>query len=350
MQKHSILFFALALLAQTAFAQTGKPEYEVAAIGFYNLENLFDTINDPDKNDEDFTPQGKLLWNSEKYVPKQANMAKVISQLGTELTPDGVAVLGVAEIENRKVLEDLVAQPALRGRNYQIVQHEGPDERGIDVAVLFQPKYFTLTGSRSVRVDLLDPKTGAPDRTRDILLVSGTLPGGEALHIMVGHWPSRRGGEAKSAWMRAAAAGVCRRLVDSLQTVDNQAKIVVMGDLNDDPTNKSVADVLRGRPNPKRMEEGDLYNPMHDFFKAGQGTMAYRDAWSLFDQMLVSKPFVSQKAGGWQFHKAVVFRRDWLLQAEGQYKGYPLRTFDGDLFINGYSDHLPVYFFALKKK
>lgn len=344
----SLILFAFALLAQPVFSQ--KPEYEVTSIGFYNLENLFDTIDDPDKNDADFLPTGKLLWNSEKYKAKQANMAKVIAELGTELTPDGVAVLGVAEIENRRVLEDLVAQPAIASRNYQIVQIEGPDERGIDVGVLYQPKYFALAGAKSVRVDLTDPKTGEVDRTRDILLVSGSLPGGEALHIMVGHWPSRRGGEGKSAWMRAAAAGVCRALVDSLQTVDPQAKIVVMGDLNDDPTNKSITEVLRGRSNPKRMEASDLYNTVYDFYKAGQGTMAYRDAWSLFDQVLISKPLVSQRVGGWQFYKAVVFRRDWLVQAEGQYKGYPFRTFDGDLFINGYSDHLPVYFFMLKKK
>ncbi len=344
----------LALLAccQNLHSQAqaqSKPEYQAACIGFYNLENLFDTINNPVKFDDDFTPGGKLLWNSEKYISKQGQLAKVISQLGTEIVPDGVGILGVAEIENDTVLRDLVAQPALRARNYQIVWHEGPDERGIDCALLYQPKYFTLTGSQSIPLVLVDA-SGKRDFTRDMLVVSGTLPGGEALHVMVAHWPSRRGGETGSAPGRVLAAASARHVADSLQKLDPNAKIVFMGDLNDDPDNDSVFKVLRGKPNPKRMDPTDFYNPMYDFYKAGQGTMAYRDAWSLFDQVMVSKALVSQHVGGWQFFKALVFREQWLLQTDGQYKGYPHRTFNGDLFVNGYSDHLPVYCFLLKKK
>jgi endonuclease/exonuclease/phosphatase family metal-dependent hydrolase len=344
-----IAFIIFSLTLQMLSAQE-KAEYNVASIGFYNLENLFDTINDPTINDEEFLPKGKNLWNTPKYISKMANMAKVISELATELNPDGVGILGVAEIENRKVLEDLSAEPLLAKRNYKIVHHNSPDERGIDCALLYQEKYFTLLGSKALKLKLINPKDSSEDFTRDILLVSGQLPGGEKLHVMVGHWPSRSGGESKSAPARIAAAQLVRNTIDSLQAIDINAKIVFMGDLNDDPVNKSCSQVVRGRANPKKMDKTDMYNPMYDEFKNGNGTMAFRDAWSLFDQMMVSKPLVSKKVGGWQFFKAIVWRKDWLITSEGQYKGYPYRTFSNGNFINGYSDHLPVYFFILNKK
>lgn len=340
---------ALLLSFATICAAQQKDEFKVAAIGFYNLENLFDTLDNPTTNDADFLPGGRLLWNTPKYISKQANMAKVIAQLGTELNPDGVAILGVAEVENRKVLEDLVAQEALKSRQYKIVHYDSPDERGIDCGLLYQPKYFKVLGSKAYPVALKDPKTGVVDFTRDILYVSGTFDG-EPMHLMVGHWPSRRGGESGSAWMRAEAAGVCRHIADSLRTIDPYAKIVVMGDLNDDPNNKSVTKVLNAKGSADDLAAGEMYNPMYDFFKNGNGTMAFRDAWSLFDQMILSQGLVHKKTGGWQLYKAVVFRQPWLLQTEGAFKGYPFRTFVGDIFINGYSDHLPVYLFLLKKK
>lgn len=342
------ILFSLLLLPLSVFSQQNA-DYKVASIGFYNLENLFDTLDTPDTNDADFLPGGRLIWNTEKYVSKQHNMAKVISQLGTELSPDGVALLGVAEIENRKVLEDLVAQPELKSRKYQIVHYDSPDERGVDVGLLYQPKYFVPLGSKAVPVVLKDPKTGDKDFTRDILYVAGTFDG-EPVHVMVGHWPSRRGGEAGSAWMRAAAAQVCKNLADSLKKVDPNAKIIVMGDLNDDPDNKSLTEVLKARRTTEDLRADELYNPMYDQFKSGNGTLAYKDSWNLFDQIIVSKGFVNKKTGGWQLYKAMVFRQPWLLQTEGAFRGYPFRTFVGDIFINGYSDHLPVFLYFLKRK
>ena len=344
----AIALIAFFCLPELMIAQPGK-EYKVASIGFYNLENLFDTIDSPTSNDVDFLPQGRLFWNTEKYVSKMANMSKVISQLATELSPDGVAMLGVAEVENRKVLEDLVAQPELKGRHYQIVHYDSPDERGIDVGFLYQSQYFQMLGSRAVPVTLKDPKTGVVDFTRDILYVAGMFDG-EPLHVMVGHWPSRRGGEAGSGWMRAAAAGVCKYLSDSIQAKDPNAKIVIMGDLNDDPDNKSLTQTLKARRSADDLKPGELYNPMYDLYKNGDGTLAYKDSWDLFDQMIVSKGLVNKTTGGWQLYKAHVFRQPWLLQTEGAFRGYPFRTFVGDIFINGYSDHLPVYLFFLKKK
>lgn len=340
---------ALILLPLLVFAQENRDNYKVAAIGFYNLENLFDTLDSPNTNDADFLPNGRLLWNTQKYVAKQANMAKVIALLGTELNPDGLAIMGCAEVENRKVLEDLVAQPALKARNYKIVHFDSPDERGIDCGLLYNPKYFTVTGSRAVPVPLKNPKDTTIDFTRDILYVTGRLDG-EPLHIMVCHWPSRRGGEKASEWARMAAATRCKQLADSIRTKNPEAKVIVMGDLNDDPNNKSLTEGLNSRGKLDDVKPGDFYNLMFDHFRQGNGTLAYRDAWNLFDQMLVSKPLVNKKSGGWQVYKSMVFKEPWLLQTEGAFRGYPFRTYVGDIFINGYSDHLPVYFFLLKKK
>lgn len=344
--KNAITFIAGLLFSLHLFAQKG--EFKVAAIGFYNLENLFDTLDSPTTNDADFLPGGRLHWTSEKYWSKQGNMAKVISQLATEKTPDGLALLGVCEIENRSVLEDLVAHPLLKSRNYQIVHYESPDERGIDVGLLYQPKYFTVTGSKSIPVMLFD-KDSARDYTRDVLYVSGQFDG-EPLHVLVNHWPSRSGGESASAWRRGEAARMCRQVVDSLIALDPNAKIILMGDLNDDPNNKSLTQVLRAVRSTDKMKAGEMYNPMYDLFMNGEGTLAYRDAWNLFDQTVLSRGLVWKKAGGWQFFKPVVFRQPWLFQEEGAFRGYPLRTFVGDIFLNGYSDHLPVYIYLIRKK
>lgn len=340
------LFF-LTISAAALSAQNNA--YKIAAIGFYNLENLFDTIKSPNTNDAEYLPAGRLKWNTAKYVSKQRNMAKVISQLATEKTPDGVAILGVAEIENRKVLEDLVAEPELKDRNYQIVHYESPDPRGIDCAFLYNPAYFRLAGSKAVTVPMMDPATGDRRTSRDVVYMAGEFDG-ELIHLMVGHWPSRRGGEKNTAWARMACARKCRELSDSICAVQPGAKIFIMGDLNDDPSSKSLIEGLKALKSTKELNDDcDLYNPMYAMYKDGNGTLAYRDAWSLFDQIIISRPLVNKEAGGWQMHRTVVFRQPWLLQAGGAFAGYPFRTFVGDAFINGYSDHLPVYLFLLKK-
>jgi hypothetical protein len=345
----AFIFFlklAFGLTAQTNASSASM--YKVACVGFYNLENLFDTLDDPLINDRDFRPDGKLLWNTDKYWSKQANLAKVIAQLGTEVNPDGLALLGVCEVENRTVLEDLVAQPPLKSRNLQVVHIDGTDERGIDCALLYHPGYFVLEGAQSVPVLLLDQRTGERDFTRDILLVSGLLDG-ERIHVMVCHWPSRRGGERASAWARAAAADRCKALADSIRQREPMAKIMVMGDLNDDPTNKSLTKHLQAAADVQSVPEDGFFNTMYTHFKEGNGTLAYRDSWNLFDQILVSRSMIGIQQGGWSFYRSVVFRKPWLIQAEGTFKGYPFRTFSGDTFINGYSDHLPVYVVLIKK-
>ena len=329
------------------FASAQKNKYKISAIGFYNLENLFDTIDAPDIRDTEFTPHGSKLWNTEKYNEKLHNMAKVISLMATDKSKDGVAILGVSEIENRTVLEDLVKQPAIAKRRYGIIHFDSNDRRGIDLAILYQPKYFTPTNAKPVPVNIYSGTKKI--FTRDILFVSGLFYG-EKIHILVNHWPSRRGGESKTAPWRAAAAMECKKITDSLTAIDPMAKVIIMGDLNDDPISPSVKKVLKAKARKNKVKEGELYNTMAQFYHRGIGTTAYRDAWSLFDQIILSYGWLPEEQDGIRFYKAHIFNKGFLIQKKGHFKGYPKRTFAGNEFLHGYSDHFPVYIYVVKKK
>ena len=343
--KQLLLSFLFFLFLQTAFSQ--KQDYKVACVGFYNFENLFDTIDSPDTDDSEFLPNGLRKWTGEVYAEKLKNLARVISELGTDVTPDGPAILGVAEVENQLVLEDFVKQEKVAGRHYKIVHYESPDHRGIDVGLLYQPKYFEVTASQAVPLMIYDEK-GERIFTRDILFVSGKLDG-EPLHILVNHWPSRRGGEAATRPLRNAAAMICKNIKDSLMNLDPSAKVIVMGDLNDDPNSPSVKKVLAATASKDKVKEGGFFNPMEAFFDQGFGTMAYNDAWSLFDQIIISEGLTREKQNGYRYLKAQVYSKPYLIQKTGQFKGYPFRTFDFDNYIGGYSDHFPVCLFLVKR-
>jgi len=345
--------FILALLLATTvvgslFSQEGKKDYLVSGIGFYNLENLFDTLIDLDTNkilQEDFTPNGKKVWTSEHYQEKLVNMAKVISELGTEVIPDGLAILGVSEVENKSVLEDLVKAESIRKRGYKVVHYDSPDKRGIDVGLLYNPTYFKVVSSKSFSLRSVDTTF----YSRDQLLVSGVL-NGEKIHVIVAHWPSRRGGEKRSKPRRASAAKLGRMIVDSLQKNDPNTKVFYMGDLNDDPTDESVNTHLRGIGKEDRVHKGDLFNPWESYYKKGIGTLAYRDAWNLFDQILVSKSLLGKDYSSLKLYKSKIFNKAYLKNAEGRYKGYPFRTYSFGTYIGGYSDHFPVYMFLIKEQ
>lgn len=324
-----------------------QKEYKVALVGFYNLENLYDTINDPNTSDEEFLPEGKKNYTGAVYMDKLGHLSEVISQIGTDIHPDGLAILGLAEIENEAVLKDLASTEKLKSRNYQIVHYDSPDERGVDVAFYYNPKYFTPQYSAPLFVPIFNTD-GTPRKTRDILYVKGLL-GGETIHLMVGHWPSRRGGEEASAPSRAAAAGVCKKIVDSLVALNADAKIVIMGDLNDDPVSPSVAKVLGAKADKQQVQQGGLYNPWHAPYKQGVGTLAYNDSWNLFDQIIVSSGFLDKNQDGFFYKEAHIFSKPWMTQASGRYKGYPKRTYDFDKYAGGYSDHFPTYIVLLSK-
>jgi predicted extracellular nuclease len=343
----NVLVINIKTQAQTTGKTSTGNKYKVAVIGFYNLENFYDTLNNSTIDDEEFLPKGPKNYNSQIYWDKVGKLATVISEMGVEITKDGPALLGVAEIENDTVLKDLVRHPKITDRNYQIVHYNSKDARGIDVGFLYNPKYFKVLESKALFVQL---PSGSKDAyyTRDILWVKGTLDG-ETIHLYVNHWPSRRGGEERSAPARETAAQVAKNHIDSIAAADGYQKVVLMGDLNDDPTNASITQVLKAKPKQDLVKEGGLFNPWTDLYKKGIGTLAYQDAWGLFDQILISHAWLSRQQNGFFYLRQQIFNKEYLTENQGRYKGYPMRTWDGNFYRGGYSDHFPTYLIMAKK-
>lgn len=344
----SLLVILLCFYAFAKAQQTNK--YRAHTIAFYNVENLFDTINDPITYDDDRTPEGKDHWTETIYQDKVSNIARVIADIGADFTKNSPAIIGLAEIENRKTVEALANDPQLLPKDYGIVHYDSPDRRGIDVALLYQKRLFKpLSTSKH---ELLIYEIDNPSKrkfTRDQLLVSGLLDG-DMIHIIVNHWPSRSGGEAKSRKKRMDAASLTKKITDSLQSNDPYAKIIIMGDLNDDPTNASVKKVLQTQHKIKKLRDKELYNPMESMFKKGIGTLAYRDGWNLFDQIIISAPLLDDDYTSFRYYKAGIYNKSYLSNPKGRYKGYPYRSFANGGYTGGYSDHFPVYIYLIKKE
>ncbi|TWO32153.1 endonuclease/exonuclease/phosphatase family protein [Seonamhaeicola sediminis] len=348
MKTFTTLFLSLFLLGNSFIYSQEKKTYKIHTIAFYNLENLFDTENDPNKFDE-ASPIMELKTNNELvYKKKVRNMARVIADIGSEITNNSPAIIGVSEIENRKVLEDLLNDSLLVAKNYGIIHYHSPDARGIDVALLYQKNIFIPISTSSHELKIYDDLTNKRVYTRDQLLVSGELEG-DLIHLIVTHWPSRSGGEARSKPKRIAAAKLSKHLIDSLQSNNPYAKIFLMGDLNDNPTDESVKKVLKPKYNKKSVSLKGIYNPYEKYFKDGLGTTAYRDAWSLFDQILFTKPLLEKDYSSFRFYKAGIFNKHYLITKKGQYKGYPYRSFSNGGFTNGFSDHFPVFVYVIKE-
>lgn len=343
----NITFLLYLVVFTTTIDAQSKRKFKVHTIAFYNVENLFDTINDPNKYDEASPMMELKTGRSEVYKKKVQNMASVIAKIGAKTSKNTPAIIGLSEVENRSVIEDLTNDPTLVEKDYGIIHFESPDERGIDVALMYQKALFSPINLSSHELKLTG-SDGDRDYTRDQLLVSGYLEG-DLIHLIVNHWPSRSGGEARSRSKREAAAALNKRLIDSLQSIDPYAKIFSMGDLNDNPTNTSLKKVLRAKGDKKRVGFKDIYNPMESFFKKGLGSNAYRDAWSLFDQILITKPLLDDDYSSFRFYKAGIFNAQFLITKKGQFKGYPFRSFSWGGFTNGYSDHFPVYVHVIKE-
>ncbi len=320
----------------------------VACIAFYNLENFFDTIKHEEGAHEDFSPQGKNKWNSEKYNNKIKNISKVISQLGNEMVKGGPVIMGLAEVENKEILEDLVNTEALKHGNYGKIHFKSPDRRGIDVAMIYQKKHFLVLKSKPVNFthNSLLP-TPNSYRTRDILVVTGLLDN-EKINLIINHWHSRVGGEKPSEYMRIASAKLCRKIVDSLNKIDSNSRIIIMGDFNDNPDNQSITKNLNVKHNRKELKNNDLFNTMWKYYKKGLGTIAYRDSWNMFDQFIISNSLLNPDNSSFIFMKSYIFNKKFLYQEEGKYAGYIKRTYAGSRYMGGYSDHLPVYMFLTK--
>ncbi|GAF01502.1 endonuclease/exonuclease/phosphatase family protein [Saccharicrinis fermentans] len=338
-----LVFIFLLTLIFNGCKSTSNPKetQQTHVIAFYNLENLFDTIDDRGIFDEEFTPGGSKAWNTQRYRSKLNNLSKVIADLGADQGMDGPSLIGVSEVENRTVLEDLIHTDHLKDKGYAIVHFDSPDKRGIDVGLLYKASAFSLSTAKIYPLFIRDNESGERLYTRDQLLVTGKL-NGDRMHIIVNHWPSRYGGQERSIASRKAAALLNRHIIDSLLLQDVHAKIITMGDLNDNPTDVSVSIHLDAHVTKKTLNQQALYNPLAKNFIQGNGTLYYKGTWNLFDQLVISQGFLNP-THGYEFDSVYIYHKPYLIQKEGDYKGYLLRTYGGSQYLNGYSDHLPVY-------
>ena len=353
MKKTVFVIAALLLLVLPRTADAQKHRSYV--IGFYNLENLFDTYHDEGKNDYEYLPDGANEWTEEKYAKKLRNMARVIADMKKD---NGAwhAVLGVSEVENRHVLEDLVSEPAIAEANYQIVHYDSPDRRGVDCALFYRPQIFKYIASEAIpftfensRIDWSQWTEEEKEafRTRDVLMVRGTIDG-EMFAFFVCHLHSRLGG--KGADLRPRGAEIAYQRAMELQEEFPGIKIVVMGDMNDNPTDVSMTEYLRGKEFISDVTDEDFFDPFLSMIKAGYSSLYYRGEGNIFDIVMVNNALANAPAGTFQIQPLIkkkfygrVFSKPYMTNQSGQYKGTPFRTFSNGAFINGFSDHYPTY-------
>ena len=355
MKRLITLLSLLVLLAPVSFAQ-GRKSY---VIGFYNLENLFDTYHDEGKNDYEYLPDGANEWTDYKYAKKLSNMARVIRAMRDENNAYH-AVLGVSEIENRHVLEDLVAEPAIADANFQIVHYDGPDRRGVDVALLYRPELFTVLESKSIPFTFdsaldfgMTPEEQDAFRTRDLLMVRGLL-GGEMFAFFVAHLPSRLG--EKSGALRSRGGEMMYEESMRLMREYPGIKIVAMGDMNDNPTDDSMAVYMHGREKVEDVGPLDFFSPFLSMLKAGYSSLYYRGENNIYDILVVNSNLVNAPKGTLKIQPIVkkkyygrIFKQPFMTQQEGQYAGQPFRTFSNGAFVGGFSDHYPTYIVVSNK-
>ncbi|MCL9804238.1 endonuclease/exonuclease/phosphatase family protein [Flavobacterium amniphilum] len=350
------------LIASVANGQSKK--YAVHTIAFYNLENFYDTINDPNTRDDEW------VYTKQYHDKKVSNIARVIAELGSGDNANSPTVMGLSEVENRGMLEVLVKDPQIAEKNYGIVHFDSPDRRGIDCAFIYQKNHFTPTSFTNIPLLIYEADTKGPKKekkekeevtddkndfdevtkriyTRDQILMTGKLDG-EEVSFIVNHWPSRRGGEKVSAPLREAAAALNKRIIDSLQRINPRAKVITMGDLNDGPFNKSIKEVLGAKGDVNDVEPLGLYNPAEKMLNKGIGTLAHRDAWDFFDQIIFTEPLLPKNNdfSTWKYWKAGVYNKSFMIQKTGQYRGYGLRNSKDE---PGFSDHFPSYIYLIKE-
>jgi len=304
----------------------------------YNVENLFDTIDTPGYNDTEFTPASKKAYNTEKYNKKINDLAKVIMSIGKDGLPD---VIGMQEVENSKVLQDLISTPELKRAGYGIVHEESKDTRGIDVALIYRKDRFKYLSH--TKIPIVFPFDSS-ETTRDILYVQGIAPDGLEIHFFINHWSSRIGGERETEPKRMYCAVALRKSIDLLLSRDSKARIVIMGDFNDEPTNRSIMSVLQASNKRKNISVGEFYNLMYDKHNlSSEGSYNYRGSWNMLDQIIISHNLINVKSGlGCSFDSGKVFKEDWMMYTSKDGDVSPNRMYGGDIYFGGVSDHLPV--------
>ena len=312
------------------FKRTRKKN--IFTIGFYNLENLFDTKDDPHKLDDDFTANGPKKWTKKRYKKKLFKLGQTIAKIGRKSTGRSPVIIGVAEVENKRVIKDLIKSPHLQKESYDFIHFESPDERGIDTALLYNPDHFEKIRAEAIAL-ILEDDEGQRDTTRDILYVHGKL-NSEEIHLFINHWPSRRDGEDLTEHKRVAAAERVMEYMDLIEKEYKAPNFIIMGDFNDGPHSNSIKNLV---------ERKQLYNPMEKLLTPERGSANYRRTWSLFDQIIVSHSFFNYQKGTHSFSHANIFDAHFLTEWKGRYQGNPFRTYVGRKYKGGYSDHFPVF-------
>ncbi len=328
------------LLLILSLAVSAQKKEDPWIVMFYNVENLFDTLDAPDKVDEEFTPGSEKKWNQERYGKKLGDIAHVIQSVNPSELPE---IIGLAEVENDEVLQDLIRTDALRKGNYGVVHIESPDIRGIDVALLYRTEEITVVEKKAIPVVFPFDST---ETTRDILYVKGQTSDNETLHLFVNHWSSRRDGLRESEPKRIFAAVALRKEIDKLLNSDNDAKIIIMGDFNDEPTNNSIFGMLMANNKKKNASDRDLYNLMYDMHNdENKGTYNYRGNWNMLDQIIISQALLSPGSGlHTNYYSGKIFSAEWMLYNDERLgQKVPNRTYGGPNYYGGVSDHFPVY-------
>ncbi len=301
-------------------------------IAFYNTENLFDIYNDRSKHDRDYLPNSERRWTQKRYQNKIQKLGFAISKIGSTENGKSPSIVGLAEVENGKVIRDLLNSEHLKDICYDFVHFNSKDERGMDVALIYNTTEFTVTHSE-IHALTFDRPEGGDDFTRDVLLVTGLLKG-ESISIIVNHWASRREGTRLSEAKRLLSSEKVGVIIQNLKQAHEDAKIIVMGDFNDDPNCKSIEQLT---------ESNNLFNPMNTLRSYNRGSLVHHLRWHLFDQIMISTNFFKPDGDLLEFDEANIFDADFLKEYKGKYKGTPFRTYAGDKHKGGYSDHFPVY-------
>lgn len=337
-----LLFILLISVSTYACAQNNNDK--LISVAFWNLENLFDTKDDPQKNDEEFLPDGVKQWNDERLERKFYNLARVIRSMNDGNGPD---ILGVCEVEHKYLLDSLLSK-YLFDKNYISESPEAPDERGIQTGVIFRADKFKLleTYSDTVKLD-------GNIQTRLILGVKLLYKNSEKIYVFVNHWPSRRGGENESESRRIKAAKTLRNRVEQILEKDKYAKIIIMGDFNDEPTNNSILNQLKAKPVicdsvemlqdiKSKDDNSDLFNLAYYSYSTGDGSYKHQDNWNMLDQIIVSRELIVGEKVNYLCNSFQVYKPEFMITKTGKYQGTPFPTYGGNRYLGGYSDHFPV--------
>lgn len=329
------LIFIFTTITLSGCASLFTKKEKLHTIAFYNVEKLYDTELSPQRNDLDYTAVGALAWDKERYDQKIKNIATVIEMIGGK---DGAAILGIAEVENKKVAEDIASASPIRKHNYSVIHYDSPDPIGLDLALFYKPKVFSPTAHKSIP---LQNQSGR-GRAREIIEVKGMLEG-ELVTIYLNHWPENNGNAKAGTQNRRAAATTLRRQIEGVFKTDPNAKVIVMGDFDEVPSSPALEQVLRatGRPNPAYKEE--LFNTFYMYHVQKMGSFYYRGRFQMLDQIMLSKSFLTGQGLEYVRGSAQIHAPDFARHNFGKLKNTPKRTFSGTTYLGGYSDHFPVY-------